>query len=466
MRGCTIRLVLALMLPAMIALADDDKSPPADESAAPADDAAPVEQPTPKKKKKKKKAKKVEETAAVEASPAEVHETVSEHEQLPPRVIIAGEVLGASPIDTGNRQLFGVGGGGSLGVDIFASPLIGIHAGATFVYLGKDASMSSTTWVAGHVGPRFHFGEAVFGESTHNDAWVDAHVSYGSSGGIRRPGFDLGLAFQWEVSPGLRLGPMARYQFGSDPRDSNAQLLTIGVAIGYGGRGRSVVTIKHDSDGDGISDLEDNCPDEAAGANPDPMREGCPTADHDGDGILDAEDICPNEAAGKSPDPSRAGCPFTDGDGDKIADIDDKCPNQAGPPNPFDPARHGCPELARLEGNKIEILQQIFFENDSATIKDESFPVLHAVADILKKLEGARIRVEGHTDDKGSDDYNLDLSKRRARSVAQWLVVNGGIDANRLETEGYGKSRPIVSGTNANTGQNRRVEFVILDSSQ
>ncbi|MDB4956117.1 MAG: cell envelope biosis protein OmpA [Myxococcales bacterium] len=470
MRGCTLArlhiLWLAAMLPATLAFADGDKQPADDDapSVDPAsEDAPPPETAKPKKKKKKHHKKAVD---TVEAAPveAEAHETIAEHEQAPPRVMFAGELLGATPVDGGNRKLFGAGGGASLGADVFLTPIVGIHGGAMLVYLGKDAGMSSTTWIAGHLGPRIHFGEPVFGEATHNDAWVDAHVTYGSSGGIRRPGFDLGAAVEWEVSPGLRLGPMLRYEFGSDPRASNAQLFTIGLAVGYGGRGRSSITIKGDTDGDGISDLEDNCPDEPAGPNPDPMREGCPTSDHDGDGVLDAEDLCPNEAAGKHQDPSRAGCPFTDSDGDKIADADDKCPTQAGPPNPFDPARHGCPELARVEGNKIEILQQIFFQTDSATIKEESVPVLEAVAVIMKTLADARIRVEGHTDDKGTDEYNLDLSKRRARSVAQWLVVNGGINANRLETEGYGKSRPIVSGTAVDTGQNRRVEFVILDS--
>ena len=160
--------------------------------------------------------------------------------------------------------------------------------------------------------------------------------------------------------------------------------------------------------------------------------------------------MLPDEAAGKATR-SRApgGCPSRrqrDG-GDHIPDRDDKCPHEPGPPNPFDPAHHGIrPTLARVTDNKIEILQQIFFETDQATIKDESIPVLEAVAGVLKSIRhDARVRVEGHTDDRGNDEYNLDLSKRRARAVAQWLIQNGGIAAGRIETEGYGKSRPIVS---------------------
>src|SRR5665647_48587 len=139
-------------------------------------------------------------------------------------------------------------------------------------------------------------------------------------------------------------------------------------------------------------------------------------------------DRCPEDAIGDRPDPSRIGCPFTDKDNDNIVDADDKCPTISGPPNPFDAASHGCPKLARVVANKIEILEQIFFETDSATIKQKSIPVLEAVAAVLKTLSGAKVRVEGHTDVQGTDSYNLELSKRRARSVAQWLIQNAGID--------------------------------------
>ena len=380
----------------------------------------------------------------------------------PPRVTFAGEAVGAIPADSGNRALFGMGGGAAAGAEIYVAPLLGIDAGAMLIFLSKNnTGMSSTTWLAGHVGPRLHLGELLFGADTHHDAWVDAHLAYGTSGGIHRPGFDAGAAVQWEVSPALRLGPMLRYQFGSDPRDRNAQLVTLGLAVGFGGRTRTV-HVTADRDGDGIADAVDKCPDDPAGEHPDPKRLGCPSTDRDGDGIADAADLCPDEAAGDHPDPARAGCPFKDRDGDKIADADDKCPDQAGPPNPFEPAKNGCPVLARVTQDKIEILQQIFFETDQATIKQESFPVLEAVAGIMKKMSGTRVRVEGHTDDRGTDEYNLDLSKRRARAVAQWLVTNGGIDAPRLETEGYGKSRPLVTGPNVDTSLNRRVEFVLL----
>jgi len=456
MRTPAFALLFALSIPAL-AWADDDEQPD------PPDDAE--ETPAPKKAKPE---------AAPEADAPEEPEakatvkktaTVSSDGELRPKTLtFSVELLGAAPLDRGNRDLFSNGVGGGLGAEYYISPLLGVHAGAVFLGLAAGDGMDSTTYFGGHAGPRFHFGGMIFGEATHHDAYVDAHVAFGTSGGIARPGFDLGAAFQWEVSPSIRLGPGVRYQFGSDPRDKNAQVFTIGIAAGFGGRTRIPVAGDPDRDRDGVVNADDICPDEAQGEFPDASRKGCPgeNPDLDGDGVANNVDQCPKEPKGKKPDPSREGCPFLDADGDGIADAFDKCPTEAGPPNSFEPSKHGCGELARITATKIEILQQIFFETDSATIKEQSFPVLAAVAGILKKTT-VRVRVEGHTDSQGDDAYNLDLSKRRARSVAQWLINNGGVDAGRLETEGYGETRPVVSGANADLSLNRRVEFVIIE---
>lgn len=479
MRGCTLVIsAVMLVLPARYALADedDDTESEADRAddeeeastADAADDADDADDggetaTKPKKKRGKKRRPTPEPEAEAEATePVAPGGARASYHHVPPRVVFAGELLGATPLDSGNRELFGAGGGAAAGAEVYVSPQLGVSAGGAFIALAAGEGMSSTTWLAGRVGPRVHLGPSLFGASTRNDAWIDAHVTYGASGGIRRPGFDVGAAVQWEVSPALRLGPMVRYQFGSDPRDVNAQLVTLGLAIGFGGRERTIVHVEGDADGDGVADASDQCPERAAGDAPDPDREGCPIPDADGDGVLDGDDVCPDDAIGSQPDPARKGCPFVDTDGDNIADVNDRCPEEAGEPNPFSPAKHGCPALARIVENKIEILQQIFFETDSATIKDESFPVLEAVAATIKGLDGARVRVEGHTDQQGTDEYNLDLSRRRARAVAQWLIQNGGVDAGLIETEGYGRSRPIVSGSKADLSQNRRVEFVIL----
>jgi outer membrane protein OmpA-like peptidoglycan-associated protein len=465
MRVMRIRLaiMLAMGLPSHNAFGegDDQREEAAEEEAAAEEQAKPA-----RKKAAPEARPEAEAEAAAKAPPASERRATGVSTEAPARVTGSAELLGAAPLDRENRDLFGAGGGGSLGGEAYLHPMLGIHAGLTFFALAASEGMSSTKWLAGHAGPRLHLGALVFGEATRHDLWADLHVTYGSSGGIRRPGFDAGAAVQWEVSPSLRLGPALRYQFGSDPRDRHAQVFTAGLAVGFGGRTRIERLREADRDGDGLADSGDRCPDQPAGDQPDPERAGCPAAvsdDADEDGIADAADGCPSQPAGKRVDPSRPGCPFLDRDKDQIADRYDRCPDEAGPPNPFEPARHGCGELARVAGNKIEILQQVFFETDSAAIKSESYPVLEAVAKILKGLGTAQVRIEGHTDDQGSSQYNLDLSKRRARAVALWLVQSGGIDAARLQTEGYGKERPLVSGADVDRGLNRRVEFVILE---
>ncbi len=409
--------------------ADDDEDPAAEDpfnKPPTGDDEVPdaVEATTSKKKKKKKP------EAAAAVPEAATDET-------PDRVNFTGELLAGTPLDSGNRALYGVGGGGGLGVEIFISPLLGVHIDGNFLLFSKGKAAGSTSLAAGGIGPRLHFGTALFGADTRNDAWVDAHVNYGSSAGIRRPGFDVAAAVQWEISRNLRLGPIVRYQFGSDPLDKHAQLITAGITLTYGGRVQRTVVHEDpgpvDTDNDGIIDPDDECPKKPAGDHPDTEHNGCPMPDKDEDGVPDVDDECIDEPAGDSPNPKRPGCP----------------------------APKAEEKIAKVKGGKIEIFQQVYFETNSATIEERSREVLDVVAKLIKGLNGKRIRIEGHTDDVGTDAYNLDLSKRRARAVAQWLVQNSEVDPALLETEGYGKTRPLVSGSDSE--RNRRVEFVILD---
>ena len=91
----------------------------------------------------------------------------------------------------------------------------------------------------------------------------------------------------------------------------------------------------------------------------------------------------------------------------------------------------------------IEILDKIYFENDKAIIKPESFPILDAVAATLQGNPSIQlIEIQGHADERGDDAYNLDLSDRRAQSVKKYLV-DKGVDAKRLTSQGYGETQPL-----------------------
>jgi OOP family OmpA-OmpF porin len=219
-----------------------------------------------------------------------------------------------------------------------------------------------------------------------------------------------------------------------------------------------------DTDGDGIPDDIDACPTVPEDhKEPDP-GDGCPApSDRDGDGIPDQFDKCPDEPEDKDGIQDQDGCPETDADQDGIPDTKDACPVEPGQPDP-DPKKNGCPKFIKLEGSTVRVLQQVHFETASATILPDSFPMLGEIVSLLKATPTIKkMRIEGHTDNRGAADYNLDLSKRRAASVLSWLVSHG-IESGRLESEGYGLTRPIESNdTDAGRLANRRVEFKIVD---
>ncbi len=200
-----------------------------------------------------------------------------------------------------------------------------------------------------------------------------------------------------------------------------------------------------DSDGDGVADPQDECPN-VAGLE---SLNGCPDAD--GDGIKDSEDECPNEAGPAA----NNGCPWPDSDGDGVLDKDDQCPDVAGTA-----ANNGCPEVTVEVINELnEYSKTILFDLGKSSIRKESYDALDSISEIMNEYPQTVFHIEGHTDSQGSDSFNLKLSKERAASVRKYLVEEDGIDSSRITSEGYGESRPIATNkTAAGRQQNRRVE--------
>ena len=124
----------------------------------------------------------------------------------------------------------------------------------------------------------------------------------------------------------------------------------------------------------------------------------------------------------------------------------------------------GDSSRVKLTKEKIEILQSVQFDTNRDTLKPVSLPILEAVARVLKgHPELTQVRVEGHTDSDGSVAANTELSARRAAAVKRWMVEKGGVEAGRLETEGFGPQRPIADNKTAEgRARNRRVEFRIV----
>ena len=218
-----------------------------------------------------------------------------------------------------------------------------------------------------------------------------------------------------------------------------------------------------DRDGDGILDNEDLCPDEPKGDHPDPQRLGCPAGDRDKDGVYDFEDLCPDVHQGSVPDPNRKGCPAGDRDKDTVQDPVDACPDTPGAPS-TDPKKNGCPGLVSVTSGQIVIVKPVFFATNKDVILQQSFEVLESVAEALRAAKNIKkVRVEGHTDNRGKPAHNRDLSDRRAKSVMKWLVEHG-IDQGRLEAQGFGPDHPIADNKTADgRAKNRRVDFIIID---
>ncbi len=221
-----------------------------------------------------------------------------------------------------------------------------------------------------------------------------------------------------------------------------------------------------DKDGDGISDEADKCPLDPEDKDGFEDADGCPDLDNDLDGILDTKDKCPNQPEDFDQFQDEDGCPEIDNDGDGIPDTKDKCPNQ---PEDFDGDQDddGCPDLYKniiIKEGKIELKQKIFFAFNKAKILSKSFGILNEVATALKDKPEIRIRIEGHTDSKGSDRYNKKLSTKRAKSVRMFMI-KAGVDPSRMVSIGYGEERPIADNdTDDGRELNRRVEFYIMDA--
>jgi outer membrane protein OmpA-like peptidoglycan-associated protein len=214
-----------------------------------------------------------------------------------------------------------------------------------------------------------------------------------------------------------------------------------------------------DNDKDGVPDATDKCPNEPEDKDGFQDEDGCPDPDNDADGIPDVKDKCPNEAEDKDGFEDEDGCPDPDNDKDGIPDVSDKCPNDPGPAD-----NNGCPkkyEHIVVTPEKIELKQKIFFDTDRATIMPRSFSLMNEIGQVLMSRPTMTVRIEGHTDSRGTRVHNMSLSQSRADSVRQFLI-GLGIEGSRMESRGYGPDQPIETNkTAAGREKNRRVEFFI-----
>ena len=190
--------------------------------------------------------------------------------------------------------------------------------------------------------------------------------------------------------------------------------------------------------------------------------------DSDHDGISDADDQCPNVPEDIDRIEDLDGCPEEDPDSDRdgVADWEDDCPDAKETVNGVDDD-DGCPDTGDprvvYEHGEFVVLDHVEFETGSANLKSESHSLLDQVTLLVKQNPDVKIQVEGHTDSQGDADMNQRLSQQRAESVRRYMI-DKGVSGDRLEAKGFGESKPLESGDSYEAmAANRRVGFVVID---
>ncbi|MDH3621865.1 MAG: OmpA family protein, partial [Gammaproteobacteria bacterium] len=270
------------------------------------------------------------------------------------------------------------------------------------------------------------------------------------------------IPFEEQTSMQLVFGMGLKYDFGKRPwfvrgdidwYDRDAWYAGVSAGLFFGGepddRPRVAPRVVTDSDGDGVTDDVDQCPDTPATAIINGV--GCPIPiDSDADGVLDHEDDCPDTRPGTLVD-SR-GCD-ADADDDGIRNSDDQCPNTAA---------GAAVDIRGCEITDEIQLQGVEFETNSDRLRPNAARIIEDAARTLDKNRTLVVEVAGHTDDRGDAAYNRGLSERRAKTVRDYLI-NTGIAEDRLTWRGYGEEQPIADNTTVEGREkNRRVVLRIL----
>ncbi|MDQ1098656.1 MULTISPECIES: OmpA family protein [Chryseobacterium] len=256
--------------------------------------------------------------------------------------------------------------------------------------------------------------------------WVTKNFGLGVQGDyVSTPGDKSNVANFWQASASLL------FRFGNRDRDKDGILDKDDLCPDTPGLPEFQGC--PDTDGDGVPDKDDQCPDVAGPVE----NNGCPWPDTDGDGVIDKDDACPTVAGPAE----NNGCPWPDTDGDGILDKDDACPTVPGLPE-----YNGCPKPKSVTATQVEEnFRSVYFDFNKATIKPESKPALDKAAEIIK-TDGGHYLLEGRTDAKGSEVYNLKLSRERAAAVVAALDARG-VDPNALKSVGVGKAKATVPAT-------------------
>jgi outer membrane protein OmpA-like peptidoglycan-associated protein len=309
--------------------------------------------------------------------------------------------------------------------------------------------------------------EARFGARVYGEQWaLTAAGGTGLTKGYGAPDFRVVVGFTWST--------------GGSPRPALPEVVA-GAGDGVNGAGDG----SDGTDGARASDPAPTFPpapsfgggaggpsDAASAASAEAFAAALEAAsaadpDADGDGVPVPQDQCPSVREDLDGFHDEDGCPDPDNDNDGVLDAKDKCPTELETPNGIDDD-DGCPDVGEAKvvakEGAIEIAQRVEFNSGSNVLAPSAGPLLEQIAAVLKaNPQVRRVRIEGHTDNQGDEEMNVDLSERRAARVKHELVELG-VDPGRLLPKGFGSTHPLAPNTTkAGRNKNRRVEFRIVD---
>jgi OOP family OmpA-OmpF porin len=389
-------------------------------------------------------------------------------------------VMGSYIDDDKDRGVEDDFAGGQFGFGYAINDEYNIEAVFTMAWLDGDSGASPDQE---HLGVGFDL-QRVFRRAERFSPYLHAGVSFltvdvAGASEQQDVAYSGGVGFLLDIldsNAALRGEWKYRFERATNVNDNNLKdsFFSVGVQIPFGEGTPKFV----DSDGDGVADGVDRCPNTPAGTRVDAY--GC-EVDSDGDGVKDSKDKCPGTPRGVSVNAD--GCPM-DSDGDGVADDKDKCPNtvkgaKVGPDGcELDGDKDGvvdrldeCPNSAPgvqvdIKGCEIKAvirLPGVNFQTNSDRLLPGATSVLNDAVATLKKNPTITVEVAGHTDSDGAADYNEGLSSRRAQTVHDYLAANG-IAEDRMSVRGYGESQPIADNTTrAGKAQNRRVELRVIE---
>jgi OmpA-OmpF porin, OOP family len=326
------------------------------------------------------------------------------------------------------QREYGVGALGRVGVEVPLGRTAGAQLGVGGLWL-SDGSAPANPAIADHgAGSAFYAsaGIRLRPYTVVAGPWAEADLGYVRTGDRDRFGFDVDAGYDFRVGPGRwDIGPYVGYlqivQPNSSLRPEDAHVLALGIHVGWGVERPPVI----------VAEPPPPPPPEPVPLPPPPPPPPTPPADRDGDGIPDVEDACPDVRGVHTDDPKTNGCP---------------------PPV----------DQVHVVKDRIEYDDVVLFDRDRSHVHHASWPILRKLAQfIVAHPDIEEVDITGHADERGTDQYNLNLSTARALAVKERLVAFG-VQADRLTTVGYGRSRPRVEGhTETAWRQNRRVEFII-----